>query len=401
MRSYEMKNVAETHVSEAGPSHFDNTSAELHGEPEIVDVGEAPAPGTAIAELETSKKGRFAYFKTKQFYIVLILGQVLSLCLTATNTFSSLLANNGNSIPAFQTWFNYVFLNLIYTSYTIYRYGFKGYCRFLWTHGWKYIILSFCDVEGNYFTVLAYRYTTILSAELINFWAIVIVVIVSFLFLKVRYHPAQVIGIFICIGGLGILIGSDHITGTNQYSVSSGDQLKGDLFALLGATFYGASNVAEEFLASERPLYEVVGQLGFWGMIINGVQAGIFDRGSFQSATWNGPIAGYIVGYTLALTIFYSLAPVVFRMGSAAFFNISLLTSNFWGAIIGIQVFGLTVYFLYPIAFVCIVGGLIIYFVGKQVFGEALKPWLGRDQEKGISGIGTAKRRVENPDVLV
>ncbi|MCJ1399775.1 hypothetical protein MMC11_002978 [Xylographa trunciseda] len=386
-----MKNVAKTHISEVGPTDIDGAGVRPYGEPEIVDDGEAPAPGIAIAELETSKKGRFAYFKTKQFYIVLILGQILSLCLTATNTFSSLLANNGNSIPAFQTWFNYVLLNFIYTSYTIYRYGFKGY----------YIILSFCDVEGNYFTVLAYRYTTILSAELINFWAIVIVVIVSFLFLKVRYHPAQVIGIFICIGGLGILIGSDHITGTNQYSVSSGDQLKGDLFALLGATFYGASNVAEEFLASERPLYEVVGQLGFWGMIINGVQAGIFDRGSFQSATWNGPIGGYIAGYTLALTIFYSLAPVVFRMGSAAFFNISLLTSNFWGAIIGIQVFGLTVYFLYPIAFVCIVGGLIIYFVGKQVFGEALKPWLGGNQEKGISGIGTARRRAENPDVLV
>lgn len=25
--------------------------------------------------------------------------------------------------------------------------------------GWKYIILAFLDVEGNYFFVLAYRYT--------------------------------------------------------------------------------------------------------------------------------------------------------------------------------------------------------------------------------------------------
>ena len=162
-----MKNVAETHISEAAPNDLDNVGAGPHGAPQIVDDEGVPAPGTAIAGLETSKKGRFAYFKTKQFYIVLILGyvrvaschvkseresrgyniagyyanptnrQVLSLCLTATNTFSSLLANNGNSIPAFQTWFNYVLLNLIYTSYTIYRYGFKGYCRFLWTHGWK------------------------------------------------------------------------------------------------------------------------------------------------------------------------------------------------------------------------------------------------------------------------
>jgi solute carrier family 35 protein F1/2 len=43
-------------------------------------------------------------------------------------------------------------------------------------------------VEGNYFIVLAYKYTTMLSAQLINFWAIVVVVVLSFLFLKVRYH---------------------------------------------------------------------------------------------------------------------------------------------------------------------------------------------------------------------
>ena len=76
MRSYEMKDVAKTHISEAGPSDFDGADIERHGDPEIVDDGDAPAPGIAIAELETSKRGRFAYFKTKQFYIVLILGYV-------------------------------------------------------------------------------------------------------------------------------------------------------------------------------------------------------------------------------------------------------------------------------------------------------------------------------------
>lgn len=130
------------------------------------------------------------------------------------------------------------------------------------------IILSFCDVEGNYFTVLAYRYTTILSAQLINFWAIVIVVVISFIFLKVRYHWAQVGGILVCVAGTGLLIASDHITGANGGDVTGHNQLKGDLFALAGATFYGFSNVAEEFLVSERPLYEVIGQLGFWAMII-------------------------------------------------------------------------------------------------------------------------------------
>ncbi len=348
--------------------------------------------------------------------------QVLALCLVGTNTFSGLLAAKGTSIPAFQTFFNYVLLNLIYTTYTLYQYGFKKWSRLILKDGWKcgiYLIerrclnlytltcvlpdflLAFMDVEGNYFTVLAYRYTTILSAQLINFWAIVVVVIISFLILKVRYHITQVLGILICVGGMGILLASDHITGSNGGDISSGDQLKGDLFALLGATFYGLSNVTEEFLVSKRPLYEVVGQLAFWAMLINGAQAGIFDRASFRSAVWDGQVGGYLVGFTLLLSLFYTLAPLMFRLASAAFFNISLLTSNFWGVVIGIEVFGLAIHFMYPIAFVLILVGLVVYFVGKQVLGEAKKPWLGANQEMGVAGVGTARRKVERPDAIV
>ena len=220
--------------------------------------------------------------------------------------------------------------------------------------------------------------------------------IISFLFLHVRYHITQVAGILVCIGGFGILLASDHITGASDTGPKSrGHQIKGDLFALLGATCYGISNVVEEFLVSKRPLYEVVGQLGFWGMIINGTQAGIFDRGSFRHANWNGKVGGYLTGYTLLLSLFYSLAPLMFRLASAAFFNISLLTGNFWGVAIGVRVFGYSIHWMYPIAFVCILGGLVIYFLGRRVLGEARKPWLGPNQEQGVSGIGTAKRKAE------
>jgi hypothetical protein len=57
---------------------------------------------------------------------------------------------------------------------------------------------------------------------------------------------------------MGLLLASDHITGSNGGDISSGNQLKGDLFALLGATFYGLCNVYEEWFVSGRPLYEVL-----------------------------------------------------------------------------------------------------------------------------------------------
>jgi solute carrier family 35, member F1/2 len=248
------------------------------------------------------------------------------------------------------------------------------------------------DVQGNYFTVLAYRYTTILSAQLLNFWSIVCVVIVSFTILRVRYKWTQVLGILTCCGGMGLLLASDHIQGTNGGEVPN--QLKGDLFGLLGASFYGLSNVFEEWFVSKRPMYEVLGMLGLFGMCINGVQAAIFDRDSFNSATWSPDAGGWLVGYTLALTLFYSLAPLILRMASAAFFDISLLTSNFWGVIIGIHVFGYTIYYLYPIAFVLIIIGLVVYFLAGSMLGDSKKPWLGADQDSGVAGIGTAKRKV-------
>ncbi|PWW79050.1 DUF914-domain-containing protein [Tuber magnatum] len=344
-------------------------------------------------EVPPAKEGSFAFLRTPRFYLVLFIGQILALCLVSTNTFSLLLVGQGTSIPAFQSFFSYVLLNLVYTGYTLHKYGLKKWAQVVRKDGWKYFILAFLDVEGNYFVVLAYRYTTMLSAQLINFWAIVVVVILSFLFLRVRYRIPQILGILICCGGMGVLLASDAMDGVALGGMPT--ELKGDLFMLLGATMYGLSNVAEEFLVSKKPLFEVIGQLAFWGMLINGTQAGIFDRASFRTATWNRKVGGYMSGYTLSLFTFYSVMPILLRMSSAAFFNISILTTSFWGVLIGIRVFGYVIRKLYPVAFVMIVLGLITYFAFQNSLGESRKPWLGVNQEKGIAGVGTAKRKVK------
>jgi len=367
------------------------------------ELGIEPAAGTPTSQqasspplvtegaLTTARRELFAYVKTPRFYLVLFIGQMLSLCITGTNTFSSLLAGQGTSIPAFQSFFNYVLLNIVYTSYTFHVYGPRGYWELLKRRGWKYLILAFLDVEGNYFVVLAYRYTTITSCTLINFWAIVVVVVISFVFLKVRYRWSQISGIVLCIGGLSLLLARDAVTGRSTPGTVS-TELKGDLFMLLGATLYGFTNVAEEFLVSKAPLYEVVGQIGFWGMLINGAQAGIFDRKSFRTATWDGKAGGYFTGFTLLMFIFYTTVPILLRLASAAFFNISLLTSNFYGVAIGIKLFGQVLDRFYPLAFVMVVLGLLVYFMFISVYGEAKKPWLGEGQEGGVVGVGTAKR---------
>ncbi|KAL8386881.1 hypothetical protein RB595_010318 [Gaeumannomyces hyphopodioides] len=352
------------------------------------------AVGRALHQMEARSVHWYSYLTTLDFWAVLALGQVLSLCITSTNTFSQLLSSANVSIPAFQTMFNYVLLTAVYLSVTLYRYGPRRLGGVWLRDGWKYFILSFLDVQGNYFTVLAYRYTNILSAQLINFWAIVCVVILSFLVLKVRYRVFQIAGILLACGGMGLLIAQDHIAGQN--GGDGENMLKGDLFALVGSTCYGLSNVFEEWFVSRRPVYEVLSFLGVFGVLINGVQAAIFDRAQFETAGWSPAVGGYLAGFTLALFLFYSLVPLVLRMASAGFYNISLLTSNFWGVLIGVNVFGLVVRQLYPVSFVLIVLGLIIYFLAGSILGESKKPWLGDNQEEGVAGIGTARLKALN-----
>ncbi|KAK6397598.1 hypothetical protein LTR95_019496, partial [Oleoguttula sp. CCFEE 5521] len=106
-------------------------------------------------------------------------------------------------------------------------------------------------------------------------------------------------------------------------------------------------------------------------MFIIGIQAAIFDREALANAVWGPKVAGYLVGYTFILALFYSLAPIVFRMASAAFFNIGLLTANFWGVAVGTSVFGYHIHWMYPIAFcLIIVGHFVYYFSEKGILGE-------------------------------
>ncbi|KAK4144984.1 uncharacterized protein C8A04DRAFT_27232 [Dichotomopilus funicola] len=355
---------------------------------------EAAAVEAGLSQLEARNVHWYSYLLTVDFWVIIAIGQILSLCITATNTFTSFLVSVNTNIPAFQTLFNYALLVLIWLPLTLYHYGPRKWFRIVLRDGWKYFILSFLDVEGNYFTVLAYGYTNILSAQLINFWSIVCVVLLSFFLLRVRYRPLQILGILLCCGGMGLLLASDHITGSN--GGAGPNMLKGDLFALLGATLYGVSNVFEEWFVSKRPVYEVLSFLGIFGVCINGVQAGIFDRHSFEGATWNAQVAGWLIGYTLCLCLFYSVAPLILRMGSAAVFDVNLLTANFWGVIIGTRVFGYVVHWMYPIAFVLIIIGLVVYFLAGSILGDSKKPWLGDNQKEGVAGLGTAKLKAIN-----
>jgi len=235
----------------------------------------------------------------------------------------------------------------------------KGWFNMLLRDGWKYIFLAACDVEGNFLVVKAYSYTTLLSCMLLDAWAIPVCIFLSWVYLRPKYHWTQLIGVLISIGGLGLLVASDEIT-DKDYPASS--KVKGDIFMLIGATLYGVTNATEEFFVRKSPLYEVVGQLGMWGMIINGIQAAGLEHSLYKSQTWNGATIGLLVAYTAAMIILYTVAPILYRMASSAYYNISLLTSDFYGLLFGLFLFHYSPFWLYFPAFAVVILGLVVYF---------------------------------------
>ncbi|KAF8892085.1 solute carrier family 35 member SLC35F1/F2/F6 [Infundibulicybe gibba] len=317
----------------------------------------------------TSLGARWSSLWTRRFALSLLSGQIVSLCITCTNVTTTELVNRNWALPTTQTFFLYFSLFAIYTPYTIYQYGFKGWGKLILRDGWKYFILAACDVEGNFLVVKAYEYTDLLSCMLLDAWAIPVCLLFSWIYMRPKYHWTQILGVLICVGGLGMLVGSDQITDKDWTALDRG---KGDAFMIAGATLYGFTNATEEFLVRKRPLYEVVGQLGMYGVLINGIQAAGLEHTGMKNASWNGATIGLLVAYTAAMFILYTVAPLLYRMASSAYYNLSLLSSDFYGLLFGLFLYHYRPFWLYFVSFAVVIAGLITYF------------WCSTPEEQGV-----------------
>ncbi|EIM86773.1 DUF914-domain-containing protein [Stereum hirsutum FP-91666 SS1] len=354
MSSFKPDNKSEVDPTTEGPQ-LDYVDSHLSEQEEYRPPIEYHSPGAFVS----SCWRRFRSVWTQRFILSLLAGQVVSLCITCTNVTTTELVDRNWSLPTTQTWFLYFSLFITYTPYTIYKYGFKGWFKMLYKDSWKYIILAACDVEGNFLVVKAYNYTNLLSCMLLDAWAIPTCMFFAWLYMRPKYHWTQVIGILICVLGLGLLVASDEITDKDYPALSKG---KGDAFMIVGATLYGFTNATEEFFVRRSPLYEVVGQLGMWGMIINGIQAAGLEHEVMKLATWSGMNIGLLVAYTSAMFILYTVAPLLYRLASSTYYNISLLTSDFYGLLFGLFLFHYSPYWLYFPSFVVVIVGLVVYF---------------------------------------
>lgn len=100
---------------------------------QTVDID--PSPTTEVARRKTFIE-RLAVFKTWKFWEILLIGQLLSLCITATNVTSEKLGTDYNiAMPTTQTFLNYFILAIVYNSIAIWKRGFIGWLKQIWKRG--------------------------------------------------------------------------------------------------------------------------------------------------------------------------------------------------------------------------------------------------------------------------
>nr|XP_016450552.1 PREDICTED: solute carrier family 35 member F1-like isoform X2 [Nicotiana tabacum] len=272
---------------------------------------------------------------TKKTLLSLLLGQFLSLLITATGFSSSELARKGINAPTSQSFLNYVLLALVYGGFMIYR---RKPLKAKWYY---YVLLGIVDVEANFLVVKAYQYTSLTSVMLLDCWTIPCVLLFTWFFLKTKYIPRKLVAVAICIAGLVLVIFSDVHAADRS---SGSNPLKGDILVIAGATLYAVTNVSEEFFVKSADRVELMAFLGLFGAIVSACQISILERNELKSIRWS---AGAMSGATML--------------------NLALLTSDMWAVLIRIFAYHEKVDWMYYVAFAAVAVGLLVYSGGDKV----------------------------------
>ncbi|XP_078400991.1 solute carrier family 35 member F2-like isoform X1 [Cetorhinus maximus] len=291
---------------------------------------------------------------------ILLLGQGLSMLLCGTAISSQYLTDYfAVNTPVLQGFINYLLLFLVYTGMLMFRQGNDNLLQILKTKWWKYLLLGLIDVEANYLVVKAYQYTTLTSVQLLDCFVIPVVMFLSWFILRSRYKVIHFVAVFMCLLGVGIMVGAD-VLATNHQGLGN-NKLLGDLLVLGGAVLYGISNVCEEFVVKNFSREEFLGMLGLFATFFSGIQLSILEHNAIANINWNWQVVLLFTAFAVCMFGWYSFLPVVIKLSNATSVNLAILTADLYSLFFGIFLFHFKFSALYILAFVIIMVGFILY----------------------------------------
>jgi len=293
----------------------------------------------------------------RRWPLSLALGQLISLLITGTGVFSTMLISDGVVAPAAQSSLNYVLLFGLFVLKLpeLYREGCAAPI-------WYYMLWAVCDVQGNYLVVMAYQYTSVASVMLLDGFSIVCIMLLSWALLDARYTIWHIFATLICIAGLSLTVLSDTLMAKHVPTLR-GPVWFGDILVILGSAMYGMSNVLQERLYKRHGCsqHEALGMLGLFGGILSAAQAAILERHALASCRWSLASFAALAGYQLCLFAMYVLTSRFLQTADATVFNLSLLTADAYSAVFSWIVQGLRPTAVFAAAFTTTVSGLVLY----------------------------------------
>ena len=250
-----------------------------------------------------------------------------------------------------------------------------------------YLIMAFLDVEANYLTYLAFRYTPLTSVSLLDALAIPSAMFFSRCLLRRIYKKPHYIGASICIIGIFANVLGDYQTdeGGDANANANGDDdgyvannkyphsIRGDILATGGALLYGLNDVLTERIVKDVGTKEYLGVMGLFGSIICLIQAIITERSSIsaffdsESETCQAFKGWSLLAASGLFGVMSYIGMSNFLIASeAALLNLSLLTGDLWAVIFSVVAERMMPSSNFWIALVLIVCGVFVYEVSPS-----------------------------------
>lgn len=318
---------------------------------------------------------------------------------------------------------------------------------------WAYLAMAVLDVEANYFTVLAFQYTTLTSVTLFDALAIPSSMILSRMFLQRHYTNFHMLGVLLCMIGVLVNVFQDYdsdnggdiaanaaadnemiFNATAAANKNDGAQvlphkLRGDILAITGGILYGFNDFLCEL--SVRHLggpEEFLGMMGFFALIVSAIQAYVIERhqitafwhaivhqhhdnnrylipddvmpnDSTNNAVCSGTIISMVWVFYVVISVFgYIGAARFLTISEAAFYNLSLLTGDLWSVAFSIVDERILPQPLFYLALFLITGGVLLYETAPSPIQEEHQT--AEQQEVSTTSASRRKREKRKTSML-
>jgi len=298
----------------------------------------------------------------------LVMGQVLSLLMALMSVISKVLVQSySTSTPALQNAVGYGLTCAVFLlPFSVQIYSSDIPLQYEWHKRVSALfVIAIADSQASFLGNLAFRHgVSVASVGILSSFTIPCVMVLSYLFLNVRYSFSHIVGIsFALLGIVGVFVadGTPAKSSSDEVFLSN-DAIYGDMLVLAAAAVYAISNVFSEGFVKTQSISEYLVFLGFFGLIISTTQFVMFELPTRKTlAEFTSKVEASLAAYAVIFTLVYYLTAKFLERYDAVSFNLSILTTGFWGVVFGYGIFREGILLMKIGGFVSVVIGISLY----------------------------------------